>query len=309
MLNKTGAKTLSYIGFSQGTTICFAGLSLREDLRRKINCFVALAPSMTPQGLSNSFISSIIRSSPELIFLLFGRRSLLSSVTYYTEVLSPRFFVHLIDSAVALLFSWTSNTMSLVTKISTYQHLYSTCSVKVMVHWFQVIRNRRFAMFDDDISRVVNISSKDSEDMIMVDDELRETVVLSDRRPRTIFQRQPLVTHITPRFPTQQIDQVPIAAFYGGVDTLLDMKALLNGLKAKQIRAPVYLDKTMTPRQIKPQVIRDRLDNADANKDDSPLVFLKCIPWYEHLCFLWGDEAKDVFHPDIIRILDQFNSE
>jgi hypothetical protein len=84
ILDYTGASDLSYIGFSQGTTICFAGLSLCPGLRKKINCFVALAPSTKPHGmlatgflsycnylvfiinthwsgLSNSFIASAIR--------------------------------------------------------------------------------------------------------------------------------------------------------------------------------------------------------------------------------------------------------
>jgi lysosomal acid lipase/cholesteryl ester hydrolase len=52
VLQQTGASSLTYIGFSQGTTICFAALSLLPDFRRKINMFVALAASTKPKGIT-----------------------------------------------------------------------------------------------------------------------------------------------------------------------------------------------------------------------------------------------------------------
>ena len=36
---------------------------------------------------------------------------------------------------------------------SLYYHLYSYCSVKASIHWFQIIKARRFQMFDDAGSR------------------------------------------------------------------------------------------------------------------------------------------------------------
>lgn len=50
ILRMTSTQSLSYIGFSQGTTICFAALSLLPELRSKMNLFVALAPSTQPIG-------------------------------------------------------------------------------------------------------------------------------------------------------------------------------------------------------------------------------------------------------------------
>lgn len=61
ILAETQMESLSYIGFSQGTTIGFAATSILPSLREKFNLFIALAPSMKPHGLSNSFIASAVR--------------------------------------------------------------------------------------------------------------------------------------------------------------------------------------------------------------------------------------------------------
>lgn len=51
ILETTQAKTLSYIGFSQGTAQAFAALSVHPSLNKKVNLFVALAPAMSPKGI------------------------------------------------------------------------------------------------------------------------------------------------------------------------------------------------------------------------------------------------------------------
>jgi lysosomal acid lipase/cholesteryl ester hydrolase len=78
------------------------------------------------------YISSWINSSMDLVYLIFGRRALLSSVLFYQDWFDPRFYAKSIDASVRLLFDWRSNNMSLDTKAVTYQHLYSICSVKLM---------------------------------------------------------------------------------------------------------------------------------------------------------------------------------
>lgn len=106
ILDQTHQQKLSYIGFSQGTTICFAGMSLLPGLRKKLNLFVALAPSTKPYGLSNSLVSSAVKSSPGLLYLIFGHKSLFSSVLFYQEVFAPQFLTYVIDYCVKMLFSW-----------------------------------------------------------------------------------------------------------------------------------------------------------------------------------------------------------
>jgi hypothetical protein len=257
---------------------------------------------MVPKGLTNQFISSFLRSSPELIFLIFGRRSLIPSVTFFAEVFSPRFFAYCIDKSVKMLFGWSSLTMSYDTKTNVYQHLYSTCSVKTMLHWFQFISHRRFAMFDDEISKQVNVSADD--DVHVVPEE--EDVVLSHvEKPRVV--RYPLVTHVTPRFATEQIQNVPIALFYGGIDTLMNMSWLLKSLRAP-LSVPMFLDQVSAPSE--PILVVDRLWNqvkTPAVSPASPLVYLKCIPLYEHICLLWADDASDQVFDDAMRILEHLH--
>ena len=50
VLHATTAKSLSYIGFSQGTAQAFAALSIYPQLNEKVNVFIALAPAMSPKG-------------------------------------------------------------------------------------------------------------------------------------------------------------------------------------------------------------------------------------------------------------------
>lgn len=50
ILEETRFKSLTYIGFSQGTAQCFASLSINKELNSKINHFIALAGTTKPHG-------------------------------------------------------------------------------------------------------------------------------------------------------------------------------------------------------------------------------------------------------------------
>jgi lysosomal acid lipase/cholesteryl ester hydrolase len=90
------------------------------------------------QGLANSLIASCVESSQELLFLVFGRRALLSSVLFYQDIFSPHFYAYMLDKCCALLFNWTGESMSPETKAVVYQHLYSVSSTRAMVHWYDI---------------------------------------------------------------------------------------------------------------------------------------------------------------------------
>lgn len=51
ILERTGAKKVSYIGFSQGSAQALAALALNDDLNTKINRLFALAPPMKPKRI------------------------------------------------------------------------------------------------------------------------------------------------------------------------------------------------------------------------------------------------------------------
>ncbi|SZF01808.1 unnamed protein product [Blumeria hordei] len=197
ILQTTMATSLSYIGFSQGTAQAFASLAVHPKLNKKINVFIALAPAMSPPGLSNSVVNALVKSSPKVLFLLFGHYSILSSTTVWQSILYPPIYTRLIDLALSNLFGWKVRNISASQKLAAYSHLYSFTSTKSVVHWFQIIRNKTFHMFDDDRSPFMSLGSKN-------------------------FTK-------VKKFPTRNIKS-PITLVYGGSDSLVDIDVMRKEL-------------------------------------------------------------------------------
>lgn len=151
ILNITKSASLGYVGFSQGTAQAFAALSIHPQLNERVNVFIALAPAMSPAGLSAPVVDALMKASPTSIFLFFGRKAILSSVTTWQSILYPPIFTQIIDTALFFLFDWKSNNIAYSQKLAAYAHLYSYASVKSVVHWFQIMREGVFQMYDDDI--------------------------------------------------------------------------------------------------------------------------------------------------------------
>lgn len=205
ILSTTSTSSLSYIGFSQGTAQAFASLAVHPKLNDQINVFIALAPAMSPAGLSNGVVDALVKASPQVLFLMFGRRSILSSATMWQSILYPPIFVRLIDMSLAFLFGWKARNINLNQKLAAYPHLFSFSSTKSVVHWFQIIRNKCFQMYDDDVQPVVGSSSK--------------------------------YTKVA-RFPTRNI-KTPIVLLFGGSDSLVDISVMLKELPAHTIATEI----------------------------------------------------------------------
>ncbi|RKF57378.1 putative lipase C16A3.12c [Erysiphe neolycopersici] len=198
ILETTSVKSLSYIGFSQGTAQAFASLAVNPKLNKQVNVFIGLAPAMSPAGLSNRIVDALIKASPQALFLLFGRRSILSSTTTWQSILYPPIYCRAIDMAIKFLFGWKTLNISLSQKLAAYHHLYSFTSTKSVVHWFQVIRTKSFQMYDDDQSKILSLR-------------------ISDRFSKVA------------KFPTRNIKS-PIYLIYGGSDSLVDINVMLREL-------------------------------------------------------------------------------
>jgi len=207
ILETTSAPSLSYIGFSQGTAQAFATLSVHPKLNDQVNVFIALAPAMAPAGLSNGIVDALIKASPQVLFLLFGRRSILSSATMWQSILYPPIFVRCIDMGLSFLFGWHARNMSTSQKLAAYPHLYSFTSTKSVVHWFQIIRTKSFQMYDDDVQPVVSLGSVSKYTKVA-------------------------------KFPTRNI-KTPIVLLYGGSDSLVDIKVMLKELPSHTIATEV----------------------------------------------------------------------
>ncbi|KAL9584504.1 MAG: hypothetical protein Q9212_002090 [Teloschistes hypoglaucus] len=207
ILRTTLQPSLSYVGFSQGTAQAFATLSIHPTLNDKVDVFVGLAPAMSPAGLHNGVVDALIKASPNVLFLAFGRRSILSSATMWQAILYPPIFVRLIDMSLAFLFNWTSKNISAHQKLAAYPHLYSFTSTKSVVHWFQIIRNRCFQMYDDDVQAPLSLGA-------------------SERYYKVA------------KFPTRNI-KTPIVLVYGGSDSLVDINVMLRELPKHTIAKEV----------------------------------------------------------------------
>ncbi|EAW12732.1 sterol esterase [Aspergillus clavatus NRRL 1] len=214
ILEVTGQDSLSYIGFSQGTAQAFAALSIHPLLNQKVNVFVALAPAMAPSGLRNRIVDSLMKASPNFLFLLFGRRSILSSTTMWQTILYPPIFVRIIDTALSILFDWKCKNINHWQKLAAYLHLFSFSSTKSVVHWFQIIRHKNFQFYDDEIHAPFSI-------------------VASQRFYKPV------------KYPTRNI-KTPVVLLYGGSDSLVDIGAMLRelprGTEAKCIPSYEHLD-------------------------------------------------------------------
>ncbi|CZT23991.1 related to triglyceride lipase-cholesterol esterase [Ramularia collo-cygni] len=198
ILSTTEQPSLSYIGFSQGTAQAFATLSIHPTLNSKVDVFVALAPAMAPPGLASGIVSSLVKSNPEVLYLAFGRRAMLSSTTMWQAILYPAIFTWVIDKALSFLFGWKTANITPHQKLAAYPHLYSFTSTKSVVHWFQIIRNGKFQMFDDEVTGPGSFTTGSK-------------------------------YYKVAKFPTRNI-KTPIVLVYGGSDSLVDIKLMLKEL-------------------------------------------------------------------------------
>jgi lysosomal acid lipase/cholesteryl ester hydrolase len=213
ILETTHQLSLSYIGFSQGTAQAFATLSIHPTLNEKIDVFIALAPAMSPKGVASGIVDSFVKASPDILYLAFGRKTILPSATMWQSILYPPIFVRFIDTSLRFLFGWSAVNILPDQKLAAYPHLYSYTSTKSVVHWFQIIRNGTFQMYDDEA-------------------------------PNPLTSNRSKYYKVA-KFPTRNI-KTPIVLLYGGSDSLVDINVMLKELPrhtvAKEIPHYEHLD-------------------------------------------------------------------
>lgn len=208
---------------------------MHPKLNDKVNVFIALAPAMSPAGLSNGIVDALVRASPQVLFLLFSRRSILSSATMWQSILYPPLFVRVIDMGLSSLFNWKANNISLSQKLAAYPHLYSFTSTKSVVHWFQIIRNKSFQMYDDDVQAPIQLGTSSKYTKVA-------------------------------KYPTRNI-KTPVVLVYGGSDSLVDIRVMLKELPSRTVATEIphyeHLD-FLWARDVDVQVFQhvfDALDN------------------------------------------------
>lgn len=147
------------------------------------------------------------------MYLFFGRRTILSSAIMWQSILYPPIFASIIDSSLNFLFAWSGRNIAPAQKIAAYAHLYSFASTKSVVHWFQIMRNAAFQMYDDDVQSHSPSAQRQG-------------------RGSTRFYYRPA------RFPTRNIS-APVVLLYGTNDSLVDIDVMMRQLPERTIAKPL----------------------------------------------------------------------
>lgn len=129
-------------------------------------------------------------------------------------ILYPPIFASIIDSSLRFLFAWTGNNITPSQKVAAYAHLYSFASTKSVVHWFQIMRNAAFQMYDDDVQASATPKVK------------------GESGGSTRFYYRPA------RFPTRNIS-TPVVLLYGTNDSLVDIDVMASQLPEQTIKKPL----------------------------------------------------------------------
>jgi lysosomal acid lipase/cholesteryl ester hydrolase len=147
ILATTKQRALTFVGFSQGAALGLAAMSVNPNLQHKIAQCVAIAPATSATGFHNPLVDALVKASPEMLYFLFGRRKILGSADFWRHTLSPRLYRALLDSAMQFLFGWTMARLLPQEKDVIYAHLYNWTSVQAVVQYLQIMRARRFTMY------------------------------------------------------------------------------------------------------------------------------------------------------------------
>jgi lysosomal acid lipase/cholesteryl ester hydrolase len=156
----------------------------------------------------------------------------------WETILYPPIFSKLIDMGLSFLFNWQTLNISASQKLAAYPHLYSFTSTKSVVHWFQIIRNKCFQMYDDDVHQPISVSSSRKYSKVA-------------------------------KYPTRNI-KTPIVLVYGGSDSLVDIKVMLKELPPQTVATEIphyeHLD-FLWARDVDSQVFQHVFDALDSFTD------------------------------------------
>lgn len=279
ILETTHQPSLSYIGFSQGTAQAFATLSIHPTLNEKVDVFIALAPAMSPKGVASGIVDSFVKASPNILYLAFGRKAILASATMWQSILYPPIFVRLIDTSLRFLFGWTGVNISPAQKLACYPHLYSYTSTKSVVHWFQIIRNGVFQMYDDEAPspitsnrskyyKVAKFPTRNIKTPIVLvwggsDSLVDINVMLKELPSHTIAKEIPHYEHLDFLW-AQSVDKLVFPHVFEALNKHTSTSTSVNLYKGTPLRSPVHFSKPLpSPRQL-------TAPETDGASDSSP---------------------------------------
>ncbi|KAI8609384.1 Alpha/Beta hydrolase protein [Chytriomyces sp. MP71] len=144
VLESTGRSSLAFVGFSQGTAAAFSALSLHEELNKKINVFVGLAPCIQPSAPDNRLVAAMIHSfGPSVLFDILGTGQFLGIAQWGLQYLPPHFRSATIRRAFQILFDWDIAKLGCHNQhAALLSHSFNGLPVKNAVQWFQIIQEQ-----------------------------------------------------------------------------------------------------------------------------------------------------------------------
>jgi len=144
VLQQSGARTLSYIGHSQGTATGWAAFSQDyEGISSRINLFVSLAPVVYLKSSPSILFNALAHLHVDTILQLLGSKSFLPSNTLIDKII-PGFctiFPKSCQLVVCILAGCEQGNMDAPTTAYVTSHFPAPTATKNMVKWAQSIRS------------------------------------------------------------------------------------------------------------------------------------------------------------------------
>jgi len=146
----SGAKSLVYIGHSQGTLMGFGGFPLNPELASKVDIFIALAPVAFVKHQTSFFLTVLSDIDALLFFEYFGVEDFLPNswlIQYLGGTVCEEISFACAD-VIFLLCGWDTSNLN-DTRIPLYtEYTPAGTSVRNMAHWAQMVNAEKFQMFD-----------------------------------------------------------------------------------------------------------------------------------------------------------------
>ncbi|XP_033107834.1 gastric triacylglycerol lipase-like [Anneissia japonica] len=153
VLKVTNQKQLSYVGHSQGTTMGFIAFSNNQQLAKKINVFVALAPVANVTNMEGP-IRVLAKFIPELQFLfdILGVKDFLPN-SEFIDLIAEDFCDDpdadlFCSNIIFVLCGYDEKNLNKTRLPVYYTHCPAGTSVQDMVHWAQMVHEGKFQMYD-----------------------------------------------------------------------------------------------------------------------------------------------------------------
>jgi lysosomal acid lipase/cholesteryl ester hydrolase len=219
-----------YVGFSQGSAMGFAAFSSQKSVADKISHFIAISAAAKIRESQNAILRQLVQCSPDLIYLILGNKCAMDYVIFWSRVLPDGWFNKVVEASCRFLFGWDISNMHPDDRDTIFKTIYSYCSSKSVVHWFQIMKAGKFQMYDD----------------------YREHYSIPENHRG----------HVPPLYPLDRI-HCPISVFYGKRDLgLIDIEKLMANLPShakafseEDYEHLDYIYARSAPQKVYPQII------------------------------------------------------